>query len=154
MKGNLDPVPLNSLEEKRRAFVAFWKTSGLAPVEAAERLGLDLALALAWAREEREESLSRFLHRALRLAAEAGKRAEDPRRLPPSALLALSRLSALVPLLEDAWQEALNDEEERRSSLSTPTPFSPHPSLRPTSSRDPEEGAGQEQRSEQGKEEE
>lgn len=98
--------------QEREAFLAAWRSLKLPPLEVAERLGVDPALALAWAREWRgrrgsEENLGQFLLRLLYDAKRAREWTErEDRNLPPHALMALSKLANMIPLLEEAWQEA------------------------------------------------
>lgn len=97
--------------QEREAFLAAWRSLKLPPLEAAERLGVDPALALAWAREWREqrgsgENLGQFLLRLLYDAKKAREWTErEGHSLSPHALMALSKLANMIPLLEEAWQE-------------------------------------------------
>lgn len=101
-------------KREREFFLEMWRSSGTTPVETAERLGIDPSKALAWAREYRNQkgqSLPAFLERALYLASEARSLAEQA-DLPPMAIVALTQMGGLVPLLEEAWLEALSRAEK------------------------------------------
>lgn len=114
-KRSMRGVGAGERQELRERFLSAWRSWRISPIETAERLGIDPALAIAWAREHRQGqgSLSRFLKRVLYLAVEAQKLSQDPERhLPPQAIQALTRFGNLVPLLEEAWVEALVLEEE------------------------------------------
>lgn len=109
--------PEPKLERDKRGrefFLEMWRSSGTTPVETAERLGIDPSKALAWAREYRNQkgqSLPALLERALYLASEARSLAEQA-DLPPMAIVALTQMGGLVPLLEEAWLEALSRAEK------------------------------------------
>lgn len=109
-------------------FLAYWKVSRLTPLETAQALDIDPAQALHWVREHRRKAAEsqqkpfppkdprQLVEQVLNLAAQAREWTEA-HHLPGEALLAFTRLAALIPVLEEAWLALLPTEEKRESTL-------------------------------------
>lgn len=98
----------------KSSFLKAWKTSGLAPLEAALRFGVDPQRALLWVREHREDlarpSLEDLLVRLLRNLAQLKRKVEEE-TVPADLIPELSEALRAIRPLEEAYERLLIGEE-------------------------------------------